>query len=72
MKSLAVRIEDDMEKRLENLANVTGRSKSFYVKKAIEEFLNNKEDYLLGLAVLENQEEEYSLEEVRAMLKKSK
>ncbi len=72
MKSMAIRIEDSQAERLENLAKTTGRSKSFYIKKAIEEFLEEKEDYLLGLAVLENQEEEYSLSDVKAILKEDK
>lgn len=70
MKNLAIRIEDNIEQRLNNLAIQTGRTKTFYIKKAIEEFLESKEDYLLGLAVLEDtNEKEYSLNEVKNLLK---
>jgi len=36
------------------LVQQTGRTKSFYVRKAIEEKLEDLEDLYLGLAVLEN------------------
>ncbi len=41
------------EDKLSNLAHETGRSKSYYVKQAIESFLEEHEDFLLALAVLE-------------------
>lgn len=70
MKNLAIRIEDNLENRLNNLAVQTGRTKTFYIKQALEEYLESKEDYLLGLAVLENpNEKEYSLTEVKNLLK---
>lgn len=52
--SLTVRIPDEIDFRLNSLAKKTGRSKSFYVRKAIEEKLEDLEDLYLGLAVLEN------------------
>lgn len=45
--------DKDIEARLERLAEKTGRSKSFYVRQALQEFLEDREDYLLGLARLE-------------------
>lgn len=45
---LAVRLNLDTERRLSHLARETGRSKSYYVRQAIEDFLENREDYLLG------------------------
>lgn len=65
---LAVRLDPAMEKRLERLAHETGRSKSYYVKQAIESLLEEQEDYLLALAVLERKEPRKSLEEVRKEL----
>ena len=50
---IAVRLEEDLEKRLEHLSHETGRSKSYYVKQAIENYLDDREDYLLALSVLE-------------------
>lgn len=52
--SLTVRLPDEINFRLNSLAKQTGRSKSFYVRKAIEEKLEDLEDLYLGLAVLEN------------------
>ena len=40
----SIRLSDDLDARLERLARLTGRSKSFYVKHAIEDL----EDLLPG------------------------
>lgn len=65
---LGVRLEPDLEARLERLAKKTGRSKSYYAKEAIRQFLEDREDYLLGLAVLERKEPTISLEELERRL----
>lgn len=52
--SLTVRLPDEINARLSTLASKTGRSKSFYVRKAIEDALEDMEDLYLGLAVLED------------------
>lgn len=65
---LAVRLDSSMESQLDNLARETGRSKSYYVKQAIENFLEDREDYLLALAVLERNEPTKTLDEVRKNL----
>lgn len=72
MKSIAVRIDDITTARLDNLAKSTGRNKSFYINQAIKKYLEEKEDYLLGLAILENEEPEYDLADVKTMLKEGK
>ena len=41
---LSIRLDDDLAARLERLARVTGRSKSFYVKQAIENHIEDLED----------------------------
>ena len=41
---LSIRIDPDIDARLERLARLTGRSKSFYVKQAIEDQLEDLED----------------------------
>jgi len=63
-KMLAVRLPGSIDRRLDNLARKTGRTKSFYVKKAILDFLEDREDYLLGLARLEQSTGRISLKEV--------
>lgn len=52
--SLTVRLPDGLNIRLASLAQQTGRSQSFYVRKAIEEKIDDFEDLYLGLAVLED------------------
>lgn len=50
---MTIRLPENMEKRLSQLAKETHRTKSYYVKQAIEEFLEEREDYLLALAAME-------------------
>ena len=59
---LGVRLEPELEAKLEKLARKTGRSKSCYARAAIRQFLEDREDYLLGVAVLERNEPTVSLE----------
>ena len=49
----SVRLDPDVEARLENLARVTGRSKAFYLRELIEHGLDYLEDAYLGAAALE-------------------
>ena len=65
---LAVRLDPETEERLNRLAHETGRSKSYYVKQAIANYLEEREDYLLALAVLERDEPRKPLAEVRREL----
>jgi RHH-type rel operon transcriptional repressor/antitoxin RelB len=39
--------------RLERLAQRTGRSKSLYIRRAVEEYLDEQEDYLIAAQRLE-------------------
>jgi RHH-type transcriptional regulator, rel operon repressor / antitoxin RelB len=45
---LAVRIPEDLDARLTNMAKKTGRTKSFYVRIALTEQLADLEDYFLA------------------------
>jgi len=54
MPMLIVRLPADMEKRLSRLSKRTGRPKAYYAKKAIGEFLEEQEDYLISLSRLED------------------
>ncbi|MEA2110507.1 MAG: ribbon-helix-helix domain-containing protein [Campylobacterota bacterium] len=42
---LSVRLESSMESKLENLAKATQRPKSFFVKAALENYLDDMIDY---------------------------
>lgn len=50
---LALRLPPEIEKRLEELARRTGRSKSFYAREAILEHLEDLEDTYLAEDALE-------------------
>jgi RHH-type transcriptional regulator, rel operon repressor / antitoxin RelB len=45
---LAIRLPEDIEKRLSNLAKLTGRTKTFYARQAIEQHLDDLEDIYLA------------------------
>ncbi len=51
---LTVRLSPQLEARLTKLARRTGRPKSYYAKRAIAEFLDEQEDYLIAVARLED------------------
>jgi len=48
---LSIRLDEHLEARLERLARLTGRSKSFYVKQAIEDQIEDLEDLYLAQRV---------------------
>jgi RHH-type transcriptional regulator, rel operon repressor / antitoxin RelB len=50
---IAVRLPPGIEKRLTRLARKTGRSKTFYVREAILQHLEDLEDYYLAVRRLE-------------------
>ncbi len=50
---ISMRLDKKIEVRLERLAKRTGRTKSYYIKKAIVELLEDQEDYEIALARLE-------------------
>jgi RHH-type transcriptional regulator, rel operon repressor / antitoxin RelB len=60
---VAVRLPKELEQRLERLAQKTHRTRSFYIRKALEQFLGEKEDYFLAIARLEEKNPGISLEE---------
>jgi RHH-type rel operon transcriptional repressor/antitoxin RelB len=45
---LAIRLPEEIEKRLDALAKETGRTKSFYVREAILEHLDDLEDIYIA------------------------
>jgi RHH-type rel operon transcriptional repressor/antitoxin RelB len=65
---LGIRLEPELERRLARLARKTGRSKSYYARQAIRQFLEDREDYLLGISVLERNESTISLDELERRL----
>lgn len=47
----SIRLNDDLDARLERLARLTGRSKSFYVRQALAEHVEDLEDLYLARKV---------------------
>jgi RHH-type transcriptional regulator, rel operon repressor / antitoxin RelB len=45
---LALRLPEDLEARLDKLAKATGRTKSFYAREAISEYIADLEDRFLA------------------------
>lgn len=65
---LAIRISEDIEKRLQNLASRTGRTKTYYARKAILDFIEDMEDTYLSLERLENPQKVWTQEDLEAEL----
>ncbi len=65
---VAVRLPKELDERLERVAHETHRSKSYYVRKALEQYLEDKEDYLLAVARLEEKNPRISLDEALKQL----
>ena len=61
--AIAIRLPEELEDKLSMLAKKTKRSKSFYVREAIESYLMDVGDYYLGMDTLENPGRIYSLDE---------
>lgn len=61
---LAVRLPSDIEQRIADLASRTGRTKTFYVREAIESHLDELEDKYLALDRLEKPVKRWSLEDM--------
>ena len=67
--ALSLRLPEEIEARLDALAQKTGRTKTFYVREAIFEHIDDLEDYYLALERIQNPEgEPTSLEDVIARL----
>lgn len=69
---LAIRLPEEIEARLESLAKATGRTKTFYAREAILEYLEDMEDLYLAEQVLADiqagRSKTYTLEEVKKEL----
>ncbi|MDM3871609.1 TraY domain-containing protein [Porticoccus sp. W117] len=61
---LAIRLPKDVEDRLTQLANRTGRTKTFYAREAILEHLDEMEERYLAISRLENPGKRWTLDEM--------
>jgi len=68
MASVSLRLPDEVSQRLEHLAELTGRSKTFYMIEAIREHLDDLEDLYLAeqrlIEIRAGRSKTHTLEEV--------
>ena len=65
---LAIRLDREVESRLESLAKKTGRTKTYYAREAILQHLEDMEDYYLAVEALQNPGKLYSADEAKREL----
>ena len=65
---LAIRLNAELEDRLARLAKKTGRTKTFYAREAIEQHLEDLEDYYLPLEALQKPGRVYTAEDAKREL----
>ena len=65
----SIRLHPETERRLDNLASKTRRTKAFYIREMIERSIDDIEDYYLAAEISERvrkgEEEVFSEEEIR-------
>jgi RHH-type transcriptional regulator, rel operon repressor / antitoxin RelB len=65
---LSIRLKPALERRLSRLAEQTGRTKTFYASKLIEENIQDLEDRYLAEARLEKRGKRFTAAQVRRQL----
>ena len=58
MATLTLRVEDQLDRKLQRLAKETERPKSYFIKKALELYLQEYDDYQIALARRADKDEE--------------
>ena len=61
---LSIRLDPETEKRLEDLAARTGRTKSYYVREALLDHLDEMEDRYIAIERLEHPAKMWTLEDL--------
>ena len=61
---LAIRLPEEIETRLAALAARTGRTKTFYAREAILEYIDDMEDKYIAISRLENPGKRWTLDEL--------
>ncbi len=65
---LSIRLDPKTEKKLEKLAKKTGRTKSWYIRHAIDGYIEEWEDYHIAISRLESEKGEIDISDVRKRL----
>jgi RHH-type transcriptional regulator, rel operon repressor / antitoxin RelB len=61
---LAIRLPEDIEKRLDDLSHKTGRTKTYYAREAILNYIEDLEDTYVALKRLEKPAKQWTLDEL--------
>ncbi len=64
----SVRLDGETERCLGELARRTGRTKTWYIREAIKEYLDEWDEYHLALSRLEREKGEVDIADVRRRL----
>ncbi len=64
MHTITSKLPDDLYNRLNQLGKTIDRKKSYLIRKAVESFLQEKEDYFIALHRLEQKNPRISLEQL--------
>jgi RHH-type rel operon transcriptional repressor/antitoxin RelB len=68
MTMLAIRLPEDIERRLAKLAEKTGRTKTFYARQAIEMHLEELEDTYLAASRVKRPKKRWTQDELESEL----
>ena len=66
---LSIRLDKNMEKSLEDIANITQQPKSVLIREALAQYIEDKLDYFSAIKAMKNMHTTYSLDEVLAEFK---
>jgi RHH-type rel operon transcriptional repressor/antitoxin RelB len=50
----SIRLDDVLDKRLQRIAAVTGRTKTSFIREAIEQYIEDMEDYADAIAAMKD------------------
>ena len=64
----SLRLGDELESRLDHLAKITGRTKTYYIRMLIEDHLDDLEDRFIAEQRLEKPAERLSSKQMRQEL----
>lgn len=64
MHAVTTKLPDDLYDRLQNLGQMIDRKKSYLIRKAVESFLEEREDYFIALHRLEQKNPRITLAEL--------
>lgn len=65
---ISIRLDPETEKKLEKLSKKTGRTKTWYIRHAIDEYIEEWEDYHIAISRLEKEKGELDISEIRKRL----